>query len=134
MSKSKKDKPLSLPPENPNLKLKGSSRTPTHFDQRGQKVSDQYNATNIEIHGNVAGNTIIIGNENEVALDKIIICPKCKHENSKTAKSCVKCSTLLIFTCPICKAETPMSSKFCSGCGQEISLLIEQSKKKDDEK
>jgi hypothetical protein len=132
MSKSKKNKPLSLPPENPKLKLTGSSRTSTHFDQRGQKISNQVNA--VEIHGDVAGSNIIIGNNNEVALDKPIVCPKCKHENLRTAKSCAKCGTSLIFTCPICKSETLLGSKFCSGCGQEISLLIEQSKKNDNEK
>lgn len=44
MSKPKKDKPLSIPPENPKLKLKGSSRSGINFDQKGQNIANQVNA------------------------------------------------------------------------------------------
>lgn len=119
MSQSKKDKPLSLPPENPNLKLKGSSRTSgAKFDQRGQKVINQVNAESV--------GKVTLGS-------KPIVCPKCQTENLPTNKFCIECGTLLIFTCPVCESETPITSKFCSGCGQEISVLIKMKKKEFDE-
>lgn len=114
MSKSKKEKPLSIPPENEKLKLKGSSRAPTQFEFRGEKISNQ-------VKGDVG--KVTLGN-------KPIICPKCQTENLPTNKFCVECGTLLIFTCPVCESETPIISKFCSGCGQEITVLIKMKEKK----
>lgn len=52
--------------------------------------------------------------------EKVVICPKCHHENSIITKFCSECGQLLkarTKTCVKCHSEIPEGTKFCPECG-----------------
>ena len=52
-------------------------------------------------------------------------CPKCKLENSESAKFCLGCGARLEQDCPQCGRASPLSAKFCAECGLRLGELAE---------
>lgn len=85
MSSSKKNKPLSLPPENPNLKLKGSSRAPRN-EQTSRNVRNQSNNEKmIEISALVRRELDTVYGKKEVQVPLVYVCEQVEEYLQKLA-------------------------------------------------
>ena len=53
-------------------------------------------------------------------IDNTVVCPSCKHKNSKKSKFCGECGALLHMKrfCTSCGAAIDANAKFCSLCGE----------------
>lgn len=53
--------------------------------------------------------------------ERVIVCPKCRSDNSPSARFCAQCGDAFGSTaiaCPKCGAEVDGRAKFCPSCGQ----------------
>lgn len=60
------------------------------------------------------------GSDGDGKPQRVVVCPKCGHENPTDDKFCGNCGARLRPACPECGAEIPPGNKFCGDCGAKL--------------
>lgn len=64
------------------------------------------------------GQQVVINGSGPTVAAGMMVCPKCRTQNSTAAKFCMSCGQPLSNNCPKCGQPLDPRAKFCPNCGQ----------------
>ena len=66
------------------------------------------------------GQQVVINGAGPVLQEGMILCPKCKTQNTSNSKFCLSCGSPLSADCPDCGFHLVPGARFCPGCGKKL--------------